>query len=214
MVALLETLARCVSTREGSLPELFFIDEHGFKRPKPPPLYIEFKDKYKYPDELPKSQRGHTINYHVCPNCGIIGQASCGKGGAKFVDPQAQKFCDELPNRGTNLEFDDFCTEYEGDMIKCHWSRYYTAERHCCGVQLWEDGIEGYIKGTTKYVGASQYYLPKPYDVKAIVKRIEEERIEYRNKNTMPLPPVMGIEKPVEKPAVVKKTQTLDAFFS
>lgn len=100
------------------------------KRPVPPPGYVAFKWKTR-PNETDKS-----VREILCPVCGNFGSSWCGGG---WQDPGAQAFYDSTSDL---LSYDHLCQDYEGVMLKSHWSRFGEGECRTCGVKYWHDFID------------------------------------------------------------------------
>ena len=143
----------------------FFVDKHGFKRPLPPPGYVEFD----------------YFGLDHCPNCRTFQCGWAGIGGKDsriFVDDKAQEFYDiECANEeGNPIGYDWFCKEFEGDMIKCHWSRFHEMECCTCGCKAWGDFISGSID-SERHINSMHYYLPCRVDWEAIREGFEKRFI-------------------------------------
>ena len=99
----------------------FIIEDCGCKRPKPPGTgWTEIPKKFS-PRE----------GGHICPVCNKQGSYWQG---THFVDAGAQKFYEGLSDG-----YEDFCKEYEGVMIKCHWSRYQLGQTSCGHMEIFHD---------------------------------------------------------------------------
>lgn len=125
---------------------MFFTDRYGLKRPLPPPGYLEGKIIQKTgKDGQKKSPR--------CPVC----KQDCGMSyyGGGWVYPKAQTFYDSMDD---DSGYEKLCKEFEGEMIKCHWSRYGEGECMGCRAKIWHDLIGGYVK-----VGKAQRYVDWKY---------------------------------------------------
>jgi len=97
------------------------------QRPIPPPGFVAFKWKTR-PNKTDKD-----IKEILCPVCGHFGMAWQGGG---WQDPGAQAIYDARIGFDS---YDHLCQEYEGVMLKCHWSRYGTGYCLSCGVKYWHD---------------------------------------------------------------------------
>lgn len=117
-----------------------FLDSYGLKRPIPP---VGFKKWI--PEGTPPE----------CPNCGKnLGQVWDGGG---FTDAGAQNFLEEVMRQNNLNSYDRLCLEYDGEMIKSHWSRYGTGRCLACSCQFWHDFVQGY-KGDSRYIHICYYW--------------------------------------------------------
>lgn len=81
---------------------------------------------------------------------------------------KAQAFYDSI-NDDSNYE--NLCKEFEGEMIKCHWSRYGEGEGECmgCKAKIWHDLVGGCVKvGKVERYVKWRYYF-RTVSVKSIL---------------------------------------------
>jgi len=116
--------------------------EGNGRRPCPPAGYAPLKLLGKY------------ANQHVCPNCGTKGAGIVWDGGG-FQDTKAQKFYEQHCGEGS---YDALCKQFEGDMIKCHWSRFGTGYFTCCEAKIWHDMVNDQQSGKWKDSRSWRYY--------------------------------------------------------
>ena len=131
----------------GMAKPLFFMDKDGWKRPLPPDGYIEGKITSRE-NESP-----------TMPCCG----KACGWvmfGGGGFVDQSVQAFSDKLEAEDTLGSYDQLCQQIDGDMLKCHWSRFGLGKFLNCGALYWYDLVGGYKNG--KYADWKYYFRRVP----------------------------------------------------
>lgn len=98
------------------------------KRPTPPAGYIPFEWRTRHEGD---------ITVQLCPACGETGSVWQGGG---FQDSAAEKLIQELEEKGIR-SYELYCTQYEGVMLKLHWSRYGEGECSHCGARFWHDFI-------------------------------------------------------------------------
>lgn len=131
--------------------QLFFVGEYGLKRPLPPFGYVSGKIIQR---TMPDGQ----MESPICPIC----KQPCGMvyDGGGYVDPEAQEFWEGIDKEMNS--FDMGCQTFEGEMIKCHWSRYGTGNCIGCRAKIWHDFVGGYVKLNNKnrYVDWKYYFLP------------------------------------------------------
>ena len=59
-------------------------------------------------------------------------------------------------------DYEKLCKEFEGGMIKCHWSRYGTGKCLGCSAEIWHDFVGGYAKVDKKNKHVKwKYYFRK-----------------------------------------------------
>jgi hypothetical protein len=98
----------------------------------------------------------------MSPTCPVCKQP-CGfvYNGGGWIDPKAQEFFDQLDEEMGG--FAKLCQQFEGNMIKCHWSRYGEGKCMGCGAKVWNDMMGGYVewKGKQKHVDWQYYFQPR-----------------------------------------------------
>jgi hypothetical protein len=122
------------------------------KAPLPPTGFVAVKPKTKQDKDSGCSQM-------VCPYCDNTGwSAGCG---TYYTDKDAQEFYESLEKNFPDLcGYEQFCQEFEGVMIKCHWSRMASYTCSNCGGILYHDWDCGYDKDG-KYHDMN-YYMKTP----------------------------------------------------
>jgi len=146
-----------------------FVDKHRMKRPLPPPGYIEFD----------------YFHQSICPNCKAFNNSWVGiHHDIMYVDKEAQYYYEsskklqEYIQEEFNEYVDYFSLNFQGDMIKSHWSKFSMMECAICKCKAWRDFVSGYSLGNDRYVNSKHYYLPSKYGVN--LRKSYEKRFLWR----------------------------------
>ena len=132
------------------MPDKFFIDKYGLKRPRPPEGWVPFKFKTK---KMPD----YTAT--LCPECNSTG--FCSGGSLDYTDPEVKKELKRLEAQGIE---DAWLRDYEGSPIRDHWSRFGTMACMHCRAMFWHDFVNKNIQtkgGSHRYIDWQYYKRPK-----------------------------------------------------
>jgi hypothetical protein len=108
-------------------------------------------------------QVGHSV--HLCPSCDTFAGFASKSTDGGFQDKEAKAIYRAIrKGRFDKCGYDAFCMQVQGDMLKCHWSRWGAMQCMGCGVNIWHDFIsdcERHPEGECTCGGWRYYYKPK-----------------------------------------------------